>query len=251
MSRRLGQHFLINKIALRKIASSLELREGETIIEVGSGHGELTGELLRYPVKLIAIEKDPSLIVSLQKLAGGHPSLEIVAGDILKILPQLSQRMKATGYKLTGNIPYYLTGYLLRTVSELEHKPALIVFTLQKEAAQRITAQPPQMNKLAASIRFWAEPKIIDYLPRRYFKPRPLVDSAIICLRIKNYELKIKDGDKKNYYKLINIIFRQPRKTVANNLQGFNWPKAGLTGKERPQDLDLNTLIKISAILYG
>ena len=131
---------------------------------------------------------------------------------------------------------------------ELEHKPSLIVFTLQKEVAERLAAKPPKMNKLAASVQFWAEPKIIDYLKPSDFSPPPKVHSAIIRLLPKPYTL-----NPKPYYQLVNIIFKQPRKTIFNNLRGTGLEKRlaeiGLTGQERPQNLTIDQIKTLAAAL--
>jgi len=205
--RQLGQYFLINQEKLRKIAAALDFKPDETIVEIGPGHGELT-ELITG--RIIAIEKDERLANYLKQKFSVQKNIEIISGDALKILPKLEIK----NYKLVGNIPFYLTGYLLRIIGELENKPLLIVFTLQKEVAERICSQPPKMNLLAASVQFWAEPKIIDYISKKDFQPQPKVDSAVIKLVISNQP----SAASKKYYQFIKILFKQPRKTILNNL---------------------------------
>lgn len=250
------------------MVAALELKAGELVVEIGAGHGELTFELAKYPVKIIATEKDKTLARELAKRfqisnsksqinsKNQPPRIQIVADDILKTLPQLTRDLMPGAWKLIGNIPYYLTGYLLRLIGGLENKPSLIVFTIQKEVAERICAQLPRMNLLAASIQIWAEPEIIDYLPAKDFSPPPKVEAAILKLRIRNKELGIREIDLENYYKFIKIIFKQPRKTVLNNLaEGLRMTKkevaeilskVGLTGQERGQDLSIDKLYNLS-----
>src|SRR3989344_1449389 len=172
----LGQHFLHNKKALQKIADALSLRSGNIVIEVGPGHGELTELLLRADgVHVVAIEKDPALVSLLQEKFKDTAAFEAQEGDVRFDLASIASRFDS--YKLAGNIPYYLTGFLFRVINELETKPELIVFTLQKEVAERIYSEPPEMNLLAASIQVWAEPKILGILQRGDFSPPPEVDS--------------------------------------------------------------------------
>ncbi len=194
MQQRLGQHFLKNKEVLAGIVEQLDLREGDTVIEIGPGHGELTGELVNKfsslkvsKFRLILIEKDKELVEELAlrfKLLDLSKNIEVITGDILKILPTLSEsyNLKAKSYKLVGNIPYYITGYLLRILGELLHKPEKIVLLVQKEVAERICAASPRMNLLAASVQFWAQPAIVRYVGREDFSPPPEIESAVIRL---------------------------------------------------------------------
>ncbi len=260
MPRYLGQHFLVSKNKLKKIVEALELKNGETIIEIGPGHGELT-MVIRYQtsnVKIVAIEKDKKLTPFLKRKFVLDKNIKIVDGDALKILPELTKKLKDRNYKIAGNIPYYITGRLLRILSELKNKPSLTVLTTQKEVAQRICSQPPRMNLLAASVQFWAKPKIAGYISKKDFRPQPLVNSAIIKLITKN---EPRGAD--NYYQLIKTIFRHPRKTIKNNLAAafgkLNAEKknkffeefrgSGIDPTDRPQNLGIDDLLKIQSIL--
>ncbi len=281
MPAKLGQHFLINKSALKKIAESLEIKKNDLIIEVGAGHGELT-EIIKQEnseIKIIAIEKDKTLVEFARKKFESDKKIKIIEGDALKEIKNQISQIKAVpnnktklnakqtnqnpkiknllpnteNLKITGNIPYYITGYLFRALAELEPKPSLIVLTIQKEVAQRICAEPPKMNLLAASLQFWSKPKIISFIKKTSFNPQPKIDSAIIKLTTKNEKPGIKS---ESYYKLIKIIFKQPRKTILNNFaKGFKKQK-GEIEKElksldvdptlRPQNLSIEDLIKLA-----
>lgn len=248
----LGQHFLKNKNAVRKIIDSLEIKAGDIVIEVGAGHGELTREIFNAQfsifknddqsgIKIIAIEKDKALaeelarnfqcpIFNFQKDGLKKVSEErfvVMQDDALQVLAPLIKflNLEIENYKLkiVGNIPYYITGRLLRILSELKNKPDVCVFTLQKEVAERIVARPPKANKLASITQFYAKPKIIGYIPKKDFSPPPKVDAAIIKLDVQEVGLpngsptsQTLDADK--YFKTVRILFTQPRKTIANNL---------------------------------
>ena len=271
----LGQNFLMNKSKLRKIADALDLKKGDTIIEIGPGHGELTNEIIARLQdckikKLILIEKDTELIKNLEfriKDLGLNKNIEIIEGDALKEIKNQISKIKNTdkkskiveNLKITGNIPYYITGYLLRILGELELKPNLIILTIQKEVAQRICAQPPLMNLLAASVQFWAEPKIIGYISKKDFRPAPKVDSAIIKFNIKTSDvLRTSDVQKLKYYKLIKILFKQPRKTIINNLASIGkkediveiLSKAGVRQNDRPQNLNIEQIKNLLKLSY-
>jgi len=270
--QRLGQHFLKNKGAIKKIVAALDLRPGDMVVEIGAGHGELTEVLLNAErkVRIVAIEKDLELVNFLRKKFLSDKNMEIIEGDALKIIPELDRGRFATSGKqfaIAGNIPYYLSGKLLRLIGELRIKPAVCVLTLQREVAERIAAEPPRMNRLAASIQFWAEPEILGYIPKKDFAPPPEVDSAMIRLKVKSGKLKV---GAENYYKTVRILFQQPRKTILNNLASGIKCRASKnkeTGHERgkiaekllkiyinphnrPQNLSVEDIVRISNIVW-
>jgi 16S rRNA (adenine1518-N6/adenine1519-N6)-dimethyltransferase len=220
MGRRLGQHFLINDGIKAAVVEALNLAPDDTVIEIGPGHGELTQELRNknHELRVIAIEKDEVLCRTLQQKFSDDNQIEIVCGDVREVLPELAKRrvLKAGSYKLIGNLPYYLTGRLLRIVGELSEKPSRCVFTIQKEVAKRLCAAPPHMNKLAACVQYWATPKILAYLLPESFRPAPKVESAIIILEALQKEKTGAPAD--DYYRTVRILFAHPRKTALNNL---------------------------------
>jgi 16S rRNA (adenine1518-N6/adenine1519-N6)-dimethyltransferase len=256
MRQKLGQHFLINKKVLEKIASALELESGDTAIEIGPGHGELTDKILQMAngkVQIIAIEKDRTLAEALKQKYAQIPNIKIIEGDARENLPPIIYQLPTENYKLAGNIPYYLTGYLFRIIGDLAQKPIRATFTIQKEVAERICAAPPKMNLLAASIQYWAEPKIIEYVSREAFLPPPEVESAILLLLPREASTK---SNKEEYYGLLKIIFKQPRKTILNNLAEGTRKKRETISKmlekldidpgARPAILSISDLVRIA-----
>ncbi len=238
----LGQNFLKDHKVLERIAEALEIKEGDTVVEIGPGHGELTRRILKYsPSKLMAIEKDGELIESfLGELIDQYPNLEVVQADALKQIPQIDYP-----YKLVGNIPYYITGHLLRILQGLSQKPSLIVLTLQKEVANRLCAEPPKMNLLAATIQLWAKPQIIRYISKKSFRPAPKVDSAVVKITPFGNQKVQEISDE--YYKIVKVLFKQPRKTILNNLRSLGatpeqLEKFGLDPRLRPQNLSIEQI---------
>jgi len=259
---RLGQHFLKNKSVVKKIADALELRDGDLVIEIGPGHGELTAAIAaKADVKIIAIEKDARLAQLLRDAFLKKSEMEIVEGDALKVLPDLTQEKIPTTkpWKLAGNIPYYITGKLLRTVSELDHKPERSVIMVQREVAVRICATPPHMNRLAASVQFWADVKIVMHVPKEDFSPVPDVDSAVIVLTAKTPQANIGSD---RYYGAVHAVFSQPRKTILNNVAAGaknglpkqeiegSIKKLGLDPGARPQNLTTKDIESIAEAFF-
>jgi 16S rRNA (adenine1518-N6/adenine1519-N6)-dimethyltransferase len=257
----LGQHFLKDDATIKKIVAAIDVQPGETIIEIGPGHGELTLPLAQAASKtkalMIAIEKDTKLIeplrARLKNLKLAH--VEVVTGDVLSFLKTTPP--DRAPYKLAGNLPYYLTGHLLRTISKLSIPPVSAVFMVQKEVALRMIAEPPRMNRLAASVQYFADVKLIASVPRQNFSPPPKVDSAVVALRTKVARVREKSPQTAQalYYFAVRTLFAQPRKTILNNLAATISNKAAIldTLRElsldpavRPQDLTIENILQIA-----
>lgn len=238
----LGQNFLVNPGVLDKVVKAAELDKDDIAIEVGPGTGVLTEKLSEKVRRVISVEKDRRLIEGLEnKFAGSN--VEIVEADVLKFNPG-SYPLMAGGYKIIGNIPYYITSHLLKTIFEKWPRPELVVLMVQKEVAQRIVTKPPHMNLLALSVQFYAEPKIISYVSRGSFRPIPKVDSAIILLTS-----KIKTADEKQkeqFFKIIKRAFAGKRKQLKNTVGLELLNKAGIKPESRPEELTLEDWLKLS-----
>lgn len=267
MPAKLGQHFLKNNSAIKKIIACLDIQPGETIIEIGPGKGALTlpmaknDQLPMTNFQIIAIEKDAELVIELNKKIQDLDlkNIKIIEGDALQVLPKLIDDLKLENrkWKIVGNIPYYITGKLLRTISELKNKPTISVLMVQKEVAERISGKPPHNNLLASAMAIWANTKIILNLKASEFDPPPEVDSAVIKLTT-NTEQGLTQKELEKYYKLIHIIFKQPRKTLANNLKdGLKISRMeiekilhsiDLPLNSRPQDISIEQVLKISKL---
>ncbi|MBU1255730.1 ribosomal RNA small subunit methyltransferase A [Patescibacteria group bacterium] len=219
INKLMGHNFLINPRVLQKIIETADLKN-DIVLEVGPGLGTLTQELAKKAKKVIAVEKDKQMNEVLKETLKDFDNIEIVEGDILKILKQKPSILKNSKYKVVANIPYYLTSPLIRMLLESDNPPEEIVLMIQKEVAQRITAQPPKMNLLAISVQFYAQPKTISYISKASFWPEPKVDSAII--RITPHPsviLRAKPEEShQRFFKIVKAGFSSPRKQLANNL---------------------------------
>jgi len=234
--KQLGQNFLVNKAVLDKIIKAADLKNTDTVLEIGPGIGILTQELAKNAKLVIAVEKDRKMPEILKETLFGFKNVKIIPGDILKTNLK-SLGLKVGGYKLIANLPYYITSPIIRMFLEAKEKPSEIVFMVQKEVGQRICAKPPEMNLLAVSIQFYAIPKIINYVSKESFWPIPKVDSAIIKITPKQ---KLKENvDEKLFFQIIKAGFSQPRKQLANNLS----KKLGLSKEKTTDWLNKNKIL--------
>lgn len=263
----LGQNFLINPHILDKITSVAEISKNDIILEVGPGTGLLTKKLADKAGRVVAIEKDHRLIEPLRERFRGYTNVEIIESDILELDPTALKSYCANGYKIVGNIPYYITSNLLRTIFEKWPTPKLIVLTIQKEVAQRIMAmpaqagKPPRMNLLALSVQYYSEPEIIGYISKNNFRPIPKVDSAIIKLRPHNQDYRATALQANKLFSLIKIGFSEKRKHLANLLakkldtdkEGIAdaFQKTGIKSDARAENLSLEQWQELKEQLPG
>jgi len=215
-SKKLGQNFLVDRTAVKKIVSAADLKANDVVLEIGPGIGTLTQELAKKTRKVIAVEKDRKLVEILGDTLRDFKNVEITYGDILKI--ENSKLIK--NLKVVGNLPFYLTAPVIRKFLEMkEAKPHSMVLVVQKEVGQRICAKPPRMSILAVSVQVYAEAKIISYISRKSFWPQPEVDAAIIKITPK-IKLERRSLDQINldlFFKVVKAGFSQPRKQLINN----------------------------------
>lgn len=250
----LGQNFLINSQVLDKIVEAAEVSKSDVILEIGPGTGNLTEKLTEKTQKVITIEKDRRLIEPLQEKFK-DTNVKVIEADVLKFRIE-NLKFDDFDYKIIGNIPYYITSRFLRKIFTEWPKPQLVVLTIQKEVAQRIIAKPPHMNLLAVSIQFFAEPKIISYISKENFRPRPKVDSALLRIKLRRAQQSKEFTEK--FFKIVKTGFSQKRKLLISNLEklGFNkkelaenFKKLGISPESRAENLTIDQWIELSKIL--
>jgi len=254
-SKGLGQNFLIDKKVLEKIIKAADLKSTDTILEVGPGLGVLTQRLAEKSDRVVAIEKDETMIEVLKETVKDFNNVEVINDDILKfdIKPHISKK-----YKVVANIPYYLTSPLIRNFLESENPPQQIVLMIQKEVAQRICSQPPQMSLLAVSVQFYAEAKIESYVSKNCFWPAPKIDSAIIKITPNK---KFNEIESDSFFAVVKAGFSHPRKQLVNNLSSLkslngvkltkeeisNWlAKNNIQANQRSETLNISDWINLT-----
>ncbi len=211
----LGQHFILSEKALAQMISAAEIKKNDIIIEIGPGLGALTQELVKTKSKIIAVEKDPLMINILKETMTNYKNVKIIEADARKIsIPDID--IDRYSHKIVANLPYNVATFLIHKWLEEKKSPELMVLMVQKEVAQRICSKPPHMNLLAVSIQFYADAKIIDYVPAGAFWPKPKVDSAIIKIIPKKSPLT--PAQSHAFFEVVKAGFSQPRKQLIGNL---------------------------------
>jgi len=217
----LSQNFLIDGNIIRKIAATAHVGQEDLILEVGSGPGSLTEELLNSGAHLIAVELDPLLGNALQRLQTSPPRLFIKCIDILDLpleetlSPFLKQGQKA---KLIANLPYHLTTPILAKFLPRRDLFSSITVMIQEEVARRLTGEPgsDHYGSFTVFVNFYSTPRYAFTVSRHCFYPVPKVDSAIIQLTLKEPPA-IDDIDR--FFRLTRSAFNQRRKMVKVSLK--------------------------------
>ncbi len=230
----LGQHWLNDHESLEAICTAAELKPKDLVLEIGPGQGALTKHLLSHGAKVIAIELDKSLVDHLKKTLTGD--VQIKYGDIRKY----NFSKLPPNYKIVANIPYYLTSYLLRLLTQdKQNKPALAVILVQKEVAERIASKPGSMSLISVFVQYYYEVSLGHIMPANIFIPRPKVDSQILCLKRRADPL-FKDLSADEFFQVVKAGFSQRRKTLVNNLiSGLHLSKVGAVAAVAESKLDL------------
>lgn len=239
-----GQNFLINEKIYDEIIKAAELKVDDLVLEVGPGLGFLTTKLAARAKKVIAVELDDTLAVYLTTgfAAQDADNVEIINADILRFNPE---KLAGQKYKIVANLPYNISSIFLRQFLSSEHRPEMMVLMLQKEVAERIVAQAPEMSVLAVSVQYYAEVEIIREVKAGNFWPEPQVDSAIIRIRVRPERHQAETD--KQFFRLVKIGFSAKRKMLKNNLSAglkISPPEAekvllasGFDAKVRAEDL--------------
>lgn len=179
--RSLSQNFLVDPNLQRRIVEALAAQPGETVLEVGPGHGELSRHLVGEVGLLVLVEKDDALAAALADRWGGRDDVRVVHGDALEL--DLAGLVRPP-YSVLSNVPYGITSPLLFRLLALEPSPARIVVTVQKEVGERIVAAPGSKTYGSLSVGIQARGKawVAFGVSRSAFRPVPDVDSVTVVI---------------------------------------------------------------------
>ena len=261
----LGQNFLFDERILRRIVAAGEVTAVDEVLEVGPGIGALTAVLAQEAASVTAVELDGRLIPILQNELSPYDNVTIVHGDILTENPA---DFFTKPYKVVANVPYYITGAILRHLLSSTPKPSRMVLTMQKEVAERITAVPSQMSMLAVSVQFYGTATVVDTIKAGAFWPRPKVDSAVIVIDLGETASSTGSAqavdrsniDEKKFFRLVKVGFAQKRKQLQKNLRALGYPRetimakleqAGIAPNRRAQSLSIPDWVRLYDAFEG
>lgn len=214
----LGQNFLTSDIVPRWLCEAAAVESGHTVLEIGPGTGALTRELLARGAHVIALEADPRAVLYLKEhLAPACASgqLTLILGDA-RALRVADLGLRDKGFLVVSNIPYYLSGFLLRQLLDAPVQPSALVFLMQKEMVARI-ARDKKESLLSLSVKAFGDPTYCKTVSRGHFNPPPKVDSAILAVRDINHE-RLETVDPSFFFTILHEGFKSKRKQLIGNL---------------------------------
>jgi 16S rRNA (adenine1518-N6/adenine1519-N6)-dimethyltransferase len=245
LKRSLGQNFIVDATLRDRIADAAELDADDEVLEVGAGAGALTLALAQRCRRLVAVELDRRLIPVLHEVVGGLTNVEIVESDILQL--DQSKSFPGGGQVVAGNIPYNLTGALIRKLLDGEPRPRRLSLVVQQEVAERWTASSGA-SLATVAVQVFAMPRMLFTIPAAAFVPQPRVDSACVVLDVRDRPaVDVPDLDA--FFRLVEAVFQFRRKQLGGALgriagigsasAGARLRDAGIEPERRPQTLSL------------
>ena len=263
-----GQNFLTDTNILQKIVDTAEIDDKVNVIEIGPGIGALTEFLAERAAEVMAFEIDHRLVPILADTLRDFDNVTVVNEDILKVdLAQHIQNFKNPDLpiKVVANLPYYITTPILMHLIESGIPFSEFVVMMQKEVADRISAQPntKSYGSLSIAVQYYMTAKVAFIVPRTVFVPAPNVDSAILKM-VRRPEPAVAVEDEKFFFKVSKASFIHRRKTLWNNLTGYfgktdeikdkltkALDQAGLSPSVRGEALGLEEFASLADALKG
>ena len=258
-SKGLGQNFLVNPSVCPKIAEMGNAKKGFGIIEVGTGIGTLTAELASRADKVVAVEIDQRLLPVLEETLADFNNIKVINEDIMNvdICKLISEEFDGMDVAVCANLPYYITSPVIMHFLESGAPVKSLTVMVQKEAAERLCAEPGtrQSGAISVAVRYYGDAKTLFSVSRGSFIPAPNVDSAVIRIDV-NKKYSLEPEDEKFFFSVVKAAFSQRRKTLANSLSSMlsftkqdiyaALAETGFSENTRMEQLDMESLMNFS-----
>ena len=256
-NKALGQNFISDTNLLTAIVTDAGIESEDTVVEIGTGAGTLTGIISDKAKKVYSFEVDRNLEKVLNITLSGYENIEVIFKDVLRMKDEAVTEIIGDGhFKLLGNLPYYITTPLLLRFIDSNFNVDSITIMVQEEVARRIVAKEgtEDYSSITLAVAMWGDATITRKVSRNMFFPSPNVDSAVVT--IKRNDSKIKGYDRKKINRLVRASFAMRRKTLANNLSAAyqiskdeaiaRIEKAGFDKNIRGEKLSLDDYLRLS-----
>lgn len=256
-AKSLGQNFLTDKRVIYAMIGAAGICPEDLVIEIGPGIGVLTVEAARCAGRVVAIEIDKALIPILKDNLEGADNVDIINKDVLRTdINDIIRGSCMRSAKIVGNLPYYITTpIIIKLLSESVDAESITIM-MQREVAERITAEPGSRTygALSVAVQYHCKVETVVDVPKESFMPAPKVDSRV---------LKLMPGEKKvvtpvsedMFFRCVKAGFAQRRKTLLNSLTGGGFDRetvrdvlagCGIDASRRPETLSLRDFADIA-----
>jgi 16S rRNA (adenine1518-N6/adenine1519-N6)-dimethyltransferase len=236
--KHLGQNWLIDTTVIKDIVQAAKISSNRMVVEIGPGAGALTKALLEAGSSVIAIEKDRDLIPELESQFARYSSqFQLLQSDIRDIdLADLI--INGQPYQLVANIPYYLSGLIMKKFLTASQQPDSMTLLIQREVADRILALDNKQSVLSLSVQVYGQAIKIRNVKAGAFRPIPKVQSAVIHIKNINRNWFAQNQiAEARFFDIIKRAFNQKRKTLGASL-GLDAHSS--YQKRRPESMSLN-----------
>lgn len=228
----LGQNFLVDRHALGKIVEAADVKATDVCLEIGPGLGTLTRELSLRANRVLAIEKDKKLTPVLAETLLDCDNVSLQFTDALDVDYTALLVPYSPPFKVVANLPYYVTTPLVMQLLETGIPWERLVFLVQKEVAERMSAKPntAAYGALSVAVQYYAKARTVAIVPANAFYPPPKVSSAVVLLEGRNNPAEHYGLRSENmFFKLVRAAFGQRRKTLLNALSaGIDIPRGDI-----------------------
>lgn len=200
------QIFIEDEELQKEVVGFAELKERDTVLEIGAGIGNLT-KYIAQTCPVTAIEKDGKLAAVLRHLE--IENITVLQRDVM------ATHLKNLKFnKVVSNLPYSVSTPLTFKLLNLDWNLAVLIY--QKEFAERLTGEPGTMNnsRMALKVNYHCDSEIVKTIPSDKFYPEPVTDSAVVKLEKKDVEKK-----SNRFWKIVKAAFHHKRKLVKNSLE--------------------------------
>ena len=249
-----GQNFIIDRNIIEKIVASSQIDENTLVIEIGPGAGSLTVGLAQHAKQILCYEIDTTLKPVLEDNLKSYKNVDIIYGDFLKSCPlEDIKKYQYTKLYVIGNLPYYITTPIIMKIVE-DHLPVdKLVIMVQKEVGDRFRAKPGTRDYGSFTVflnYYFDVHKLLD-VSRNVFLPKPNVDSSVVEFTRKKEQFQLLDDT--FFFQFVRDCFKQKRKTLRNNLKGYDlnileslFQSQGYSLKDRAEKIPLNVFVLVA-----
>ena len=244
--RKFGQNYLIDPAILYEMEESINPQPNDKFIEIGPGMGALTKLLNKEFVHITAIDIDRDNIAHLEKSFHGPAEYNFIQTDILR---SDFAFLNSNDHRIVGNLPYNISTQIIIKLINYFTQIKDMHFLIQREVAEKITGSPGSKDwgKLGIKLSAFFQTEILFDVPPEAFDIKPKVTSSFIRMSPLVKSL-VNDDEIKNFFEVVDLSFMTRRKNIKNNLKSkdLNWDSLQINNQLRPEDLTLESYLKIT-----